>query len=52
MLKRHSKKPNYDIIAPKGHYYDKNTSIKASWGTAYDAEKIVRADRNKAKCHQ
>jgi hypothetical protein len=52
MPKNHSLKSNYDIIAPKGHYYGKNTSIKASWGTAYDAEEIVRADRNKAECHQ
>lgn len=52
MLKIYSKKANYDIISPKGHYYDKNTSIKASWGTAYDTKKIVRADRNKAERHQ
>lgn len=47
----HSKKPNYDIMLLKGHYYDKNTFIKASWGTAHDAKTIVRANRDKAKCY-
>lgn len=48
MFKLHSKILYYDIIS-KGHYYDKNTFIKASWETADDAKTIVRANRNKAK---
>lgn len=52
MLIYHNLVLNYDTISLKGHYYDKNTSIKASWGTANDSKEIVRADRNKAKCHQ
>ncbi len=40
------------ILFSKGHYYGKNTFIKASWGTPHDAKEAVRADRNKAECYQ
>lgn len=48
MIKIQSDKLYYDII-PKGHYYDKNTFIKASWGTAHDAETVVRTNRHKTE---
>lgn len=51
MLKTHSNRANCDTIFHKGHYYDKDTFIKASWGTAYDTKKVIRVNRNKAKCH-
>ncbi len=52
MSEMDTNKSDYDIISFKGHCYDKNTSIKTSWRTAYDTEKIVRADRNKTEYHQ
>ena len=41
MNKIRSNKSNYDILFSKGHYYDKNIFIKASWGTANDTKAIV-----------
>ena len=39
-------------LRPRDMDKAKDYLLQASWGTAYDAEEIVRAYRNKAKCHQ
>lgn len=37
------------ILFPGGHYYDKNTFIKASLGTAHDAETVARTHWHKTE---